>query len=1613
MKKDFARRCVVLGSVLSLFFQSFFPFISLFSSQAFAQESLKSTINYSTNKGSFHFEVNNKDAGGVRGLISYSLLYENEVTGQIENINGTTELSDSNFGRDIYAGTCSSGGACMRHEVSRGIIKMKVDTANWFDSQWFEIENGSLVVKQQFNSGSVIDLSSEEQSWLNIGEGVASIVVPTTEPTATATVEPTIVVPTTTLTVVPTQTLQLDDEEVRATIVKLDGSYVDPSLIPSTWTDKADYAPTEKVVVSGKNFTPNYEYTIIISSSNDPAVTHTDTFMALSDGTFTYEYQLDGNYRPNYKVEIKDGNETVATTTFLDHFLTAVFINGADITTSSRNVILNVSWITFPIFDSNPTVARYVNDLSPLNSCSDLGGGSWSAWEPITTSKNWTLADGGNGLRKVCVETAHGTVNSPTSSLTAGNVIIYADDTPPTVTPSITGTLGTNGWYTSDVTVNWIVTDESAISSTGCDPTTITSDTSGTVLTCKATSAGGATTQSVTIKKDSTAPMITYVNKTPPNSGVWNTTDVTVNWSCSDAMSSPVSSTISKTVSTEGSDLSSMGTCVDNAGNSVSDIQTSINVDKTPPPVPTLDSPSNGSSVNTSGLVMRWNSVTDLYSNPITYNYRSFWPGSGTGTLYVGTNNFINAPNTPDNTYTWQVQACDSLGLCSDWAASWTVTVDNKAPTGTVAYSTMLPTNGNVVATLSTSEPVTFTSVGGSTHTFMDNGTFVFNFHDAAGNTGSTTATVGNIDKTIPSVPTGIYYKDTDNNKNVTCGNFTNAKHLDVYWDKNTDADLDHYEYISFNADGSVGPVRTFTTNYFNASWWTIPAEGTYGAQVRAVDKVGNVSAWYGGIQGVGNSCKYTVDWTAPNTPTLASPADGYKTKGIAFDQKWDSVSGANLYEYQSCNVDPGDSNEQCSNVKYSITQTGTTKSVTVGQPDSHFWWRVRARDAAGNWSFWSESRELYIDNTAPVISGIADINVNTDLHSNHAVVSYTPTATDGVDGPVTVGCSPISDTSFALGSTTVTCNATDFVGNTTTKTFKVTVSDGEAPTVVGTPSTDTPTNNNKPIWTWGGATDNVGVDHYVFYWDTVAGGETNYSGNLTSLSFAHTDALADGMWYGKVKAFDGAGNVLVSDNGSVLIDTVLPTSKITSPLNTTSGSRVFLNDWNGSILGTATDNSGGSGLNRVVFSIKRISDGKYYTETDGWIDGTEAMRITATGTVTWNFALPSPVEDEYTITSHAVDNAGNVENSYTIMVVLDKTIPEVAISLNPSVTDAANGWYKTQPEVTLTATDAYLDGVQYQWDSQTGTWTDYSSPFKPGTEGAHVLYYRAHDKANNYSEVGVKNIKWNKTSLKNGPLNVNVSPNPTSESTSKVKWDAAVSDTIGIDRYEVQWKMKNGSGSTYMKSVGNDIREYTINNLTEGVWEVKVTAFDASGNSTSASADLTVDRTGPAVPTLSIFGTSAGSVSLSWSKIEEANNYIIWYGTIPGLYQYGAKVGDTQSYTVQGLGAGSYYFIVKAVDPSGNQSGNSNEVSTGSIAGAPGAAANTPAQGFSQNVLGANTITPTLTPKGSVLGTAAKSGKKTPWWWPWILLLLLPPGGWIVYKKWKKKNLKTHHLPS
>lgn len=82
------------------------------------------------------------------------------------------------------------------------------------------------------------------------------------------------------------------------------------------------------------------------------------------------------------------------------------------------------------------------------------------------------------------------------------------DSTGPNVVANVMGPSGANGWQTGDATVDWTVTDsESVITRSTCAPVVITADTTGTTRECQATSIGGSTRASVTVKRDSTPPL--------------------------------------------------------------------------------------------------------------------------------------------------------------------------------------------------------------------------------------------------------------------------------------------------------------------------------------------------------------------------------------------------------------------------------------------------------------------------------------------------------------------------------------------------------------------------------------------------------------------------------------------------------------------------------------------------------------------------------------------------------------------------------------------------------------------------------------------------------------------------------------------------------------------------------------------------------------------------------------------------------------------------------------------------------------------------------------------------------------------------------------------------
>lgn len=252
--------------------------------------------------------------------------------------------------------------------------------------------------------------------------------------------------------------------------------------------------------------------------------------------------------------------------------------------------------------------ASYDKGSVPAAVCNVIDAEDGNSSFPATLSAI-TGADGAYGVGS---QTASCTFTDA-GGLTASASVTYAiaDATAPTIGYTLAPTApdGSNGWYKSDVTLTWTVTEgdsPSTLAKTGCVDQSITADQTETTYSCSASSAGGSATQvDVKIKRDGTAPSVAYISATPAaNSDGWNNTDVTATFTATDATSGFAGSstkTETATTSAEGASVTvGSPAFTDDAGNVAAAgaaTSASFKIDKTVPTnVAFVGGPASGGS---------------------------------------------------------------------------------------------------------------------------------------------------------------------------------------------------------------------------------------------------------------------------------------------------------------------------------------------------------------------------------------------------------------------------------------------------------------------------------------------------------------------------------------------------------------------------------------------------------------------------------------------------------------------------------------------------------------------------------------------------------------------------------------------------------------------------------------------------------------------------------------------------------------------------------------------------------------------------------------------------------------------------------------------------------
>ena len=192
------------------------------------------------------------------------------------------------------------------------------------------------------------------------------------------------------------------------------------------------------------------------------------------------------------------------------------------------------------------------------------------------------------------------------------------------------------------------------------------------------------------------------------------------------------------------------------------------------------------------------------------------------------------------------------------------------------------------------------------------------------------------------------------------------------------------------------------------------------------------------------------------------------------------------------------------------------------------------------------------------------------------------------------------------------------------------------------------------------------------------------------------------------VKDNDGAEN---ETNSTIMVDTTAPETSYNLSCNGWCNETV-------DVTLSASDNL--SGVNKTYY---KIDDGAWnvYNNT---------------------FSISS--EGIHKIYFYSTDNAGNVEEIKNTTVKIDKTKPYTSININ--ATYGKEGWCRTSPEVTLTASDN-LSGVNktyYKIDD--GAWNVYNNTFSISSEGIHKIYFYSTDNAGNVEEIKNTTVKIDKT---------------------------------------------------------------------------------------------------------------------------------------------------------------------------------------------------------------------------------------------------------------------------
>lgn len=830
--------------------------------------------------------------------------------------------------------------------------------------------------------------------------------------------------------------------------------------------------------------------------------------------------------------------------------------------------------------------------------------------------------------------------NSASTTVSGINV----DKTNPTLSAAPTTLPNTNGWYNTDVTLDWACGDNLSGVAGECPANTILdSEGKAQVASASISDVAGNSTSATSepVKIDKTAPR---TDVSAPSGWVNNSVDVTL--APYDALSG-VQATYYQldnnnqqqgttvTITSEGVHKLAYWT-LDNAGNAETVRSITIQIDKSDPTISHTQEPAK----NKNG----WNK-TD-----VTVTFTCDDQATLSGIASCTTSQTVTAEGK-DQKVTGEAK--DNAGnIATDPA---TVSIDKTAPTiigsRTPAANTAGWNNTDVTVhfdgsdSLSGIATVTADTTFGEGASQLLDGTAV----DAAGNSASATVGGINVDKTAPTI----------------AGNPVDAANTKG-WYKGDVA-------IKWTCGDNLSGVATCPSNS------TITGEGAgLKDTATATDEAGNSST--------ADSKPVNIDRTAPVTGADAPGGWNNRKVTVSLAGK-DGLSGVDATYYS---VDNG------------TVQKGTTLTIETEGVHTLTYWSV---DEAGNAEV-PKSVEVKIDLTKPIITHIVTPAPNAKGWNNSSVTvaydckdalsgvaSCSPEAKVTTDGesqaaPGTAvdnaGNSATDDAKVSIdtakpsitGTPDRAANDNGWYDNDVTVSFDCKdalsgIAACPAPAKLG---------EGKAQSAEGTATDTAGNSQDV----TVS--PINVDKTAPTLSGAATSEPNAAGWYnGDVTIKWTAGDNLSG------IATQPADSKIES-----EGANLTTS--------TSVEDLAGNGKSAVSPAVKidRTAPSTTVSDVSDWTNTNVTVKLTPTDNLSGvastysqldnapaaqGTTLTIATEGVHTLQVWSVDNAGNVEAQKNIEVKIDRTAPGISHTQAP----AANGhhWNNTQVTVTFTCTDS------------------------------------------------------------------------------------------------------------------------------------------------------------------------------------------------------------------------------------------------------------------------------------------------------------------------------------